>query len=176
MGVEIIVEDNGVTEGFFSLAKDMRQAVLQDVTASQDRHIQGLQQMVRQVVYDIYNPKVYKRNFNLITAVDSEVVPIDMGAQLTLFDNPEKVTLRRGGISAGGSKKEDVPIEIEEGTYPPMRRAKGTGDTPRGGPVTWLGYSLPRPAYQMYLELIIDRTIEEETDQIVSPVIAQYFP
>ena len=174
--VEIIVEDNGVTEGLFSLAKAMRNAVLQEAEASQARHVQGLQQMVRQVVYDIYNPKVYKRNFNLIRAVDSQVDVVNLGVQLTLFDNPDKVVLRRGNISAGGSRKEDVPEEIEEGNYPPMRRAKGVGDTPRGGPVTWLGYSLPRPAYQMYLDLMIGRTIEDETDRTIAPAVLEFFP
>lgn len=107
---------------------------------------QTLRAVIGHVVYDAYAPKEYKRTGGLIEAVASQynggtfsLGPVTQVAELEFYNDPSKVTLRDDPFSAGGSRKEDVPLEIEEGRYPRGRGGRG-----------WGGPTVPRPAFALF--------------------------
>lgn len=114
-----------------------------------------LRSTIQHVVYDAYRPQQYQRTGALLDAVESSVnvIPTQQ-VHAVLFDDPSKVRLRRGAISAGGTLKEDVPYEIEEGKYPQP----------------WFGATGPRPAYLIFASAIRP-VIEQDIDGIVTKVL-----
>lgn len=114
-----------------------------------------LKETVAHVVYDAYQPREYKRTLGLIDAVASEVSVVPAhSVRAVLFDDPAKVTLRGGDVSAGGTPKDEVLFEIEEGQYPQP----------------WYGPTGPRPAYRIFADSIRP-IVYADADAIVARVI-----
>lgn len=112
-----------------------------------------IKQTVRHVVY-VGSPKEYSRNENLIAAATAKETSTVVVASAEIFNDDSKVTLRGGGVSAGGSRKEDVPGEIEFGDYP----------TP------WFGDTGPRPAYLIFADTIRPQ-VYADADAIIARVV-----
>lgn len=99
-----------------------------------------LKAVIEHVVYDAYDPKVYRRNKNLIRAVDRKAERFSSagvrGSRVRLFDNAERIRLARAPV--GGASPDEVPWQIELGAYPQP----------------WYGFTAPRPAYRTTADLI----------------------
>lgn len=103
--------------------------------------------VIQHIVYDAYEPTKYKRTMALLEAVASDY---DEGPALgnyvqtlMFYNDPSMVVLRRDPISAGGSHKSNVALEIEEGHYPPGRGGRG-----------WQGPTAPRPAFAVFGQMV----------------------
>ncbi len=145
---DIVITVTGVRETALWILDKMAR-----VTADIRAYAQGVQMPLEQtlratiqhVVYDAYQPTEYRRRADqpLVEAVSSEMTetltPDGAVIALDFYNDPNRVTLRDDPISAGGSHKRAVPLEIEEGLYPSGRGGKG-----------WQGFTAPRPAYMLF--------------------------
>lgn len=115
-----------------------------------------LKATIRHVVYDAYQPAEYQRTYALIDAVSSKAGAVGRNAaRAVMYDDPAKVHLKQGGVSAGGSAKGDVPFEIETGDYP----------------MPWYGFVHERPAYAIFADTIRP-TVYRDAGEIVSQSLA----
>lgn len=105
-----------------------------------------LVETINHVVYDVYRPTHYRRTYALLEAVASdysEGPALGNYVQtLVFYNDPDKVMLRDDPISAGGSHKQDVMEEIEEGAWP-TGRSRG-----------WQGPTAPRPAFAVFGDMV----------------------
>jgi hypothetical protein len=120
---------------------------------------QTLRATIQHVVYDAYAPRIYRRNRNLLRAVDRAVsLRRDRAVhavQVRLFDNAKKIRYRKradGSIGPrGGSPPDRVPWEIELGEWP----------------IPWHGFTAARPAYATTARLL-----HPEAVQLAQAVVA----
>src|SRR3990172_7279676 len=149
---QVTIEDNGVSAELKRLGEEMKQAITKQAEADIPAHANRLRAMIIKVVYNAYQPRVYTRNYKLLAAPNGVIQPTNQGVDLILFNDTEAVERARGPFHPkGGSQPEDVPREIEEGTYPPG----------------WMGFTAPRAAYSRYAA-ILDRTTQRWMDEVLA--------
>ena len=141
---DIVVTVVGARETSAAFVASMNRAIdnlRQFVKGEQALLEATLRATIQHIVYDAYQPTEYKRTGTLVDAVSSAYFEQAGGQQITLvfYNDPDKVSLKDDPISAGGSHKEDVALEIEEGRYPAGRGGQG-----------WRGPTAPRPAFMLF--------------------------
>lgn len=149
-----------VENSIIRLSANMVNAVLEQAERELPMRIADLRQTISKVVYQAYTPKVYRRRADvpLIQAVSGIVTPTPKGVDMTLGNESSKIVPRPRPV--GGSRLQQVPFEIEEGTYPePFQRRKRKG--------AWIR---PRPAYGHYARQL-DREIERWTGKIIDRLL-----
>ncbi len=159
-----------------ALIKDsvaVENGVLMRLEAEKQQRIEELKIMIQRVVYQAYSPQVYRRNFNLLRAVNAEVIARGKGTgrgmiDFTLFNDTSLVG-RTHPVGNPPPRPEEVPWQIELGQYPDVVQTRRRSNEVAGVTARpWLGPTEPRPAYGIYAEFLdsdLDRWMSQIMDE-----------
>lgn len=157
-----IIEDRGVSQGLHEAARALVRELAGRVADRSPREVESLRTSIKTFVYAVYTPRVYVRNFKLLTAVRAGIEPSAQGLDFVLYNDTASVQpTHPKPLAVGGTapRPEVIPIHIEEGIYPEY----------------WQGFTAPRPAWTLHAELIGPR-MHELTAEAVDNTLRKVFP
>ena len=152
---------------------DIENGVLKRLEAEKGLRVNEIKDYIQRFVYQVYGPRVYRRNLNLLRAVNVTVEAKGTKGKGTidfvLFNDTSQIPRTR---PVGGARPEEVPWQIELGQYPDVeitRRKQGQVVAISIRP--WLGPTAPRPAYLYYTQFL-EQDIPDWTVDIIDEALS----